>query len=317
MSGSLISVLIPAYNASAFIVETLASVRAQTWQRLEIIVVDDGSRDDTADVVAGIADARIRLIRQDNAGAAAARNRAILEAQGDFIQFLDADDLIDPDKLSLQMARLAARPDCVATAEWARFWKYPANAAFTPLANWRDMAPMDYLLSSGEGLQMLFPAIWLIPRSIVDAIGPWDTTLSLGDDCEYFTRVALAAREVLHCPGARCRYRVGVPGSLSKSKSAQAWQSQLRVLDSCSAHLLAREDTERVRKTLSILYQQLAHGCAPYSPELCDTALARARHYHEIVIPAAGSPAFRMLASAIGWRKTRHLTTFLRSMLPH
>lgn len=101
-----VSVLIPAHDAEATLAETLASAAAQTFREIEIIVVDDGSHDATAHVAEHFAasDPRVRVLRQDNRGVAAARNRAIAEARGKWIAPLDADDLWHPDKLALQVA---------------------------------------------------------------------------------------------------------------------------------------------------------------------------------------------------------------------
>jgi glycosyltransferase involved in cell wall biosynthesis len=106
VAGELVSVIVPAYNAGRYIDRTLLSVRGQTYANLEILVVDDGSSDDTPDIVmrhAGL-DARIRLIRQDNAGVAAARNTGIGQARGRYIAPIDADDLWAPEKIARQIA---------------------------------------------------------------------------------------------------------------------------------------------------------------------------------------------------------------------
>ena len=104
--GGLVSILMPTYNRAHVIVETLESVRSQTYRPIEVIVVDDGSTDNTPEVVAQWAsrhgqtdDLTCRLVRQKNAGAGAARNRAIIESRGEFIQFLDSDDLLHKDRL--------------------------------------------------------------------------------------------------------------------------------------------------------------------------------------------------------------------------
>jgi glycosyltransferase involved in cell wall biosynthesis len=112
MTADLISVVIPAYNAEATLDETLLSVRRQTYAALEVIVVDDGSRDATAQIVRrhAASDPRVILLAQANAGVAAARNHGWRRAKGDLIAFVDADDLWAPDKLEKQAAVLAAAP---------------------------------------------------------------------------------------------------------------------------------------------------------------------------------------------------------------
>ncbi len=120
----LVSVVIPAHNAARWIDETLCSVRRQTHRRLEIVVVDDGSADATPQIVRRHAaeDPRVRLIRQANSGVAAARNRGIAEAAGDFVAPIDADDLWRPDMIEKQLAALRRGGEAVALAYswWAR-----------------------------------------------------------------------------------------------------------------------------------------------------------------------------------------------------
>src|SRR5205823_11683959 len=100
----LISILIPAYNAEAWIGDTIRSALAQTWPRKEIVVVDDGSTDQTLQVARQFASRDVFVVTQENQGAAAARNKAFELCQGDYIQWLDADDLVSPDKVAKQMA---------------------------------------------------------------------------------------------------------------------------------------------------------------------------------------------------------------------
>src|SRR5258706_8071724 len=100
----IVSILIPAYNAEPWIADTIKTALAQTWPRTEIIVVDDGSRDQTLSIARQFASKNISVVTQENQGAAAARNCALALSQGEFIQWLDADDLLSPDKVAKQMA---------------------------------------------------------------------------------------------------------------------------------------------------------------------------------------------------------------------
>lgn len=305
MSPPKVSVLIPCYNAKNYVGETLRSVYAQTWKALEVIVVDDGSDDGSVKEVERFAGAGLVLIRQKNAGASAARNRAFEASTGEFIQFLDADDLIAPDKIERQLGRLIGEPRCVSSAEWCRFYNSPEEAHFAANAINCDLDPMDWLALSSS--KMLFPAMWLVPRAVAQAAGPWNISLSLGDDTEYFTRVLLASKRILFCPGARCFYRSGVPGSLSGSKSRTAWLSQYRVIELCDLRIRAQEDSERTRRMFAIAWQEFAHGAYPYCSKLANSALERARALHHIRIAPDGGRAFRLLSRLIGWRFARRL----------
>ncbi|HNX04927.1 MAG TPA: glycosyltransferase family A protein, partial [Opitutales bacterium] len=110
-SGPLVSVVIPTFNRAALLVEAVDSVLAQSWRNVEAIVVDDGSTDGTQEVVAELLRGRwsggmVRFVRQANAGASAARNLGLAQAQGKYVQFLDSDDILFPDKIAVQAAIL-------------------------------------------------------------------------------------------------------------------------------------------------------------------------------------------------------------------
>jgi glycosyltransferase involved in cell wall biosynthesis len=307
-STPLVSILIPCYNAGRWIRETLESVLAQTWADIEIIVVDDGSSDDSVSVVERFNSSRIKLIKQPNSGAAAARNRAFNESSGEYIQYLDADDLLSPRKVEIQLARLAENPRCVATAEWARFNDDPAKAVFLPDKTWQDLAPVEWLVRAWQdGGGMLYPALWLVPRQIMVNAGPWLPELSLNDDGEFFTRIVLASDKILFCEGARTYYRSGIPGSLSGLKSRKGWESQFKVIDICEGYLLARENSDRTRRACAMLWQRLAHASYPYERGLANAALSRAHQLHQVRLTPEGGPAFKLVSRMLGWKTARLL----------
>ncbi len=105
-----VSIIIPFYNASSFLTEAIDSVLIQELKDTEIIAVDDGSTDDSAEKISHINDPRLKIIRQKNAGAAIARNKGVLIARGEYVCFLDADDIWAPDKLKLQLAEIEKNP---------------------------------------------------------------------------------------------------------------------------------------------------------------------------------------------------------------
>jgi glycosyltransferase involved in cell wall biosynthesis len=304
----LVSILIPCYNAERYIGETLESVLSQTWKNIEIIIVNDGSKDNSIQEIERFRSPRIQLYHQSNQGQTAALNACLRYAKGEFIQYLDADDVISEKKIALQLAKLTTAPDCVATAEWGRFYITPQETKFKPEKVWQDLAPLDWLaISRQDGLGMMFPALWLIPKPIVDRIGAWREELTLNNDAEYFTRVLLAAQRVLFCEGARCYYRSGIPSSLSGRKSRAAWKSQFRVIELCEEHVLRREDSEHVRRGFALSWQHLAHAAYPYDQKLAEEALRRARGLHGVRIRPGGGMAFAVLSRVLGWRRARSL----------
>jgi glycosyltransferase involved in cell wall biosynthesis len=206
----LVSILIPAYNAEEWIAYTLRSALAQTWPRKEIIVVDDGSRDRTARIVRRFASKGVALISTENRGQSAARNQAFQLSQGDYIQWLDADDLLAPDKIERELAALREGDSrrILLSSPWAPFYYRTRRASFVRNSLCQDLAPAEWLLRKlGENLHMQ-TATWLVSRELTEAAGPWDTGLHYDEDGEYFARVLLASKGVRFVPATGIFYRV-------------------------------------------------------------------------------------------------------------
>src|SRR5438094_1438982 len=143
----LVSILIPAYNAEEWIGAAITSALGQTWRHKEIIVVDDGSTDGTLAVVRQFESSEVRVVTQRNQGAAAARNRAFALSRGDYIQWLDADDLLAPDKVADQMAALDKQDSrLLLSGPWGEFFYRHSHAIFSPTPLWADLSPVDWLI---------------------------------------------------------------------------------------------------------------------------------------------------------------------------
>ena len=213
----LISILIPAYNAQEWIADTIHSAIAQTWPRTEIIVVDDGSSDSTLAIARTFESQGVRVISQKNQGASAARNTAFLHSRGDYIQWLDADDLLAPDKIAKQMELVleGLSPRTLLSSPWAHFMYRPRRAEFIPSSLWCDLTPKEWLLCKMEQNIYMQTATWLVSRELTEAAGPWDIRMIGDDDGEYFCRVLLASNGVRFVHGAKVYYRAFQFASLS------------------------------------------------------------------------------------------------------
>jgi glycosyltransferase involved in cell wall biosynthesis len=267
----LVSILIPAYNAQEWIADTIRSALAQAWHRKEIIVVNDGSTDQTLAIAQRFASKNVIVVTQENRGAAAARNQAFSLSQGDFIQWLDADDVLSGNKVAKQMELSARYPDSrmLFSSGWGYFTYQTDQAKFSPTLLWCDLSPVEFLLRKmGQRLHMQ-PATWLVSRDLTEAAGPWDTRLCYDDDGEYFCRVILASNGIRFASEGGVFYRrtptsrVSYVGRSVKKQDALLISMQLHV-----KYIRSLEDSDRVRAACLAYLQSYLISFYPERPDI-------------------------------------------------
>ncbi len=222
MRPSLVSVVIPVYNRPAMLRDAVASALAQTYRPIEIVIVDDGSTDETSAVADALASEYrdvVRVIHQPKAGVGLAREAGRQAAQGEFIQYLDSDDVLLPRKFDLQVAALRSRANCGAAYGWTRF--RDADGRIEPRP-WKR---------SGEPMETMFPAMlqsrwWDTPtplyrRSVIDAAGPW-LSLRIEEDWEYDARIAALNGGLVFVEEWVCEVREHRDGHLSRNGTEAA-----------------------------------------------------------------------------------------------
>jgi glycosyltransferase involved in cell wall biosynthesis len=180
MNGALISCIVPVFNGERYLAEALESILKQSYRPLEIIVADDGSTDGTREVVQRYG-AQVRYLHQPNSRPAIARNLGLGAATGEFVAFLDADDLWHPEKLERQMARFQARPElhlCVTHVQ--NFWIPELRDEEERFRSHRLSKPMPGYVT----------VTLLARRSLFEAVGPFNAALRHGDSTDWFLRAA-------------------------------------------------------------------------------------------------------------------------------
>jgi glycosyltransferase involved in cell wall biosynthesis len=221
----LVSVVIPIYNGEKTIEKTINSVISQTHQELELIIVNDGSEDTSLEVINSIYDPRINVFSYQNSGVSKSRNRGIEKSTGEFITFLDADDLWTSDKLELQIQALQSNPNAGLAYSWVDYIN-----SFEKITR-----PGSRINASGDVLEKLILRYFLdngsnalIPRKILEKIGYFDESLTYGEDWELCLRIAKQYSFVC-VPKVQILYRQ-VPGS-SSSNTIKSSQEIFFVLD--------------------------------------------------------------------------------------
>jgi glycosyltransferase involved in cell wall biosynthesis len=219
MQSPLISCIVPVFNGERYLSEALDSILAQSYRPVEIIVVDDGSIDRTADVVARYSD-KVQYCRQANAGVPAARNLGIRAAAGGFIAFLDADDLWQPEKLERQMACFKARPELDICVTWVQnFWGSQSDAQLNRSKHRTLVKPIP-----GYVTQAL-----LTKRTTFDIVGLFDIRFGHAYKTDWFLRAAArgCAMELLTDVLV---YRRLHPANMSRSFNAAVRDEYLNLL---------------------------------------------------------------------------------------
>jgi GT2 family glycosyltransferase len=267
----LVSVLIPAHNAQATLLETLQSVKRQSFADLEVIVVDDGSRDDTARIAADFAarDTRFRLVQQANAGAAAARNTALALACGEWIAPLDADDLWHPDKLACQVqCAKAAPPATVLVYSWSVDIdeRSLVTARRLDLDRFEGDAYAALVLSNFIGNA----SVPLIRHDALAGVGGWDISLRARgaqgcEDWQLYLRLAEVGDFVL-APGFLVGYRQ-TPGSMSRQVPEMTGSYDLVMAEAKARHPELPDELFRWSRAAFDFYrfEMLRDAAAPLS----------------------------------------------------
>jgi glycosyltransferase involved in cell wall biosynthesis len=210
-----VSVITPAYNAVAFIGQTIESVRAQTFEDWELVIVDDGSTDGTTDLIEEYQDrdGRIRLLHQANAGPSAARNHAMREARGEFFAFLDSDDTWDPEYLARQLALFSEYPDTHLVTGVARYRGGPHDGRpmRTPVEGYPVLTLRDIIADDTAVFIMT-----VFRRLVFETIGGLDEAQWRSEDYDFWLRAATAGFVFRRNPLPLGHYRVR-QGSLSQN----------------------------------------------------------------------------------------------------
>jgi glycosyltransferase involved in cell wall biosynthesis len=271
MFKPLVSILIPAYNAEKWIGDAIRSALDQTWDRKEIIVVDDGSTDRTVLVADSFKSSQVTVVAQRNQGAAAARNAAFWLSKGDYIQWLDADDLLAPEKIERQVNAVGSEPNrrLLLSCGWGRFMHRPNRARFTPTSLWCDLSPLEFLLRKLRDRVFMQTSVWLVSRQLSEAAGPWDGRMLGDDDGEYFCRVVLSSNGIRFVPEARVFYRHTGSASLSNTscsdkKLEALWRSKRLHID----YLRSLENSGRTRAACVEYLQHYLVYFYPFRPDI-------------------------------------------------
>lgn len=318
--SQLVSVLIPLFNAEKWLRETVESVLAQTWPNKEIIIVDDGSIDSSLQIAKQYESKMVKVVSQNNQGAPAARNKAFEHAQGDYIQWLDADDLLAPDKIERQIRAVESEGGwkTLLTASWAKFYYRYHKAKFKPDSLWQDLSPVEWLIIKFNENTFMNPATWLMSHRLAELSGPWDKRLIKDQDGEYICRVIARSEAVKFVPEARCYYRKSNPRSVSKDLSEKACESIFLAISLSIGYLRSLQDNDRTKAACLQLLQDNMGSFYPDHVNVLKKANDLAGQLGGRLVPPTLSWRYSLARKVLGAtlaKKTKRTTGILRLLI--
>ena len=297
-----VSIIIPLYNSEAYIAQTIDSCLAQTHDNIEIIVIENGSTDQGYQVVKSIDDKRLSVFQITTPNAAAARNYGFQKATGTYVMFLDADDVMAPNKIELQLKALSKKPKgFIACCAWAKFKTNTKEAVISPQKVWNIQNPIDWCLQSWMGEGMMIPGCWLIPKPIIDKAGLWDERLSLHDDGEFMCRVLLASKGNVFVENTVVYYRQLATSLSRQNQSYRAAKSALNVCESYRKSLLPLYDGPKVRQALAYNYRRFMYEFHPKHKDLLQQARQSIQTLDVKNLPLIGGENFKKLTKIVGF----------------
>jgi len=313
MPEPLVSIIIPVYNSARYLDEAIQYALDQTWANKEIILVDDGSTDGSLDVAKKYQNESVKVFSQANKSGSSARNKGLHEAKGEYIQFLDGDDLLSPNKIAEQMDLLEGKTDWLAICRTENFYAEDGipndRLAHDEQVEYYD-DPVKFVIGmyGNAGIEKDHRGIvtvhsWLSPRSLLDKAGPWNEQLTVDDDGEYFCRVMLASKGIVYTPDAINYYRkYRTLSNLSARKNESGMRSRLLANELKYKHLKAVAP-DAADKAMAKMFKENA---VLFYPEYQDLYLIAMRHVKEAggsdFVPGLGGPITELIKKLFGWR---------------
>ena len=310
-NAPLVSVIVPTHNAADTIVECIESLINQSYRNLEIILCNDRSTDKSYDSIEHLlSDPRITWISSDRPGACAARNTGFRRCTGDYIQFLDADDLMARNKLELQIDQIESCSNPNETVSFSALVQFRDGSPPESGERWHEDPkifdkPMQLLCKLLLSDHYIQTGQWLLSRRLAQQTGPWDESLVADQDGEYFARVLQQAHTVLSCPEAVVYYRKAVAGQISSRTGASHFQSRLAALETKISILRERVGQEMLKAIVAEQCQRIATRSYPRSKSTSKRAVQIMEKHDCQFAPAFPTKRLAMIAKIFGWRFAR------------
>jgi glycosyltransferase involved in cell wall biosynthesis len=314
----LISVIIPVFNAEPYIQNTIQSILNQTFTDFELIIINDGSTDETEKIIEAITDDRICYYSKKNEGQCKTLNLGLRVSKGQYVKFLDSDDFINPTHLESFVLRIKSltldeRKQYLYLCKWQRFSaindKWPMNHR----PEWSDSDPISFIQKAlGNGPDMLPAWQWLIPKHVLELSGHWNEELTLGNDFEFSIRLILASKRIVFCEDAIVYYRSDSIGNMSSDTKFETIFSVYKSAQLGITNILGYSSAPAIKRACA---DKLRIWLISYYPFIEKKFI---RKVEKEIVELGGSSMdpgwskkMRLLSNILGWKYTRILQHYL------
>lgn len=311
-----VSIIIPVFNSEKYLAKSIESALSASWPYKEIIVVDDGSTDNSYGIAQSYSALGVKVLNIENSGAAVARNHGLNYATGEVIQFLDADDIIHPEKFNIQMSNFELYGlNIISLCGWEMLVndKNLFLNSYTPTIE--KLVPSDLLIEMWTTRKMFQTSCWMCSKNLIESVGGWNTSLpnNPNDDGEIFSRLVLSAQSVIYCDVTLVFYREPVGrSSLSQLRSNVAVKSLFETCKIYENGLLEKRNDIKARKAIYNVYVDFIYEFGNTNPDLYLVAKQRLRDLGFRDIKRRDKGAFYVIQSVFGFEGAMRLRKILK-----
>ncbi|WP_159022672.1 glycosyltransferase family 2 protein [Formosa sp. L2A11] len=317
-----ISVIIPLYNSSEFIKDTLQSVVDQSYQDIEIIIIDDSSTDDSFNKAIEFQSENVIIKHNKGKGACAARNYGFELSSGEYIQFLDADDILSLDKIEKQVQALNGSQTELAVCNTVHFIeKLEEGKCVDQAYVYSTPKPEAFFINLWGGnhlpMHMIQTSAWLTPRTLIEKVGLWDETLAKDQDGEFFARLGLQSSGILYVPEVKNYYRKHSSGkNIASQKKEIHLNSLLKATNLKAKYLFSKTESDASKQAIATQYKHVAIDAWPQYKTVYNTAISKCNalggsNYN----PILGGRAIEFIKNTLGWRTAKSVAFYGRTFL--
>ena len=306
---NLVSIIIPNYNGFPYLKDTLESIFKQEYTNIEVIIIDDGSSDGSMEYLLSLNNDNLIVKSNPKKGACAARNYGLSLSKGDYIQFMDADDLLSPKKIYSQVKALKNNEDCISVCHTAHFYDDPSKHKITDYNFlYTTNKPKEFLLklygADGKTHNMVQTNAWLTPKILIDKVGIWDESLSKDQDGEFFCRIVANSAGVIFVPEVFNYYRKHSRGTnIASQKKRIHLESQIKALESKTTQFNGLEHTSAYNNAMALQYKIIAIDAYPSFKDLSRSAILSSNTFGgSTYLPVLGGRIVELVKHVFGWK---------------